>query len=144
MHHSVTLPSRVSKSSTFLQQIKGLETIWLGITQRCPTSWYHFIFYQLSFSVALIKYSDEKQVEKERVYLGWKLQERRCLSGEESKGAEACWGVGMRQGVESGCKTAKPTPSDTFPPASLLLLKVPQPSQTAPPSGDQEFKHMSL
>lgn len=35
--------------------------------------------------------------------------------------------------------SSRPAPSDLYPSVSLLL-KISQPSQTAPPSGDQEFK----
>lgn len=42
-----------------------------------------------------------------------------------------------------GCQTSRAVPSDRLP-KRLRLLKIPQPSQTALPTGDQVAKHMSL
>lgn len=46
--------------------------------------------------------------------------------------------------IGSGHQTSRAVPSDLLLPTRLHLLKMPQPSQTAPPAGDQVVKHMSL
>lgn len=43
-----------------------------------------------------------------------------------------------------GYKTSGPIPNEALPPSVLCLLKLPQPSRTVPPVGDQVFKHMCL
>lgn len=49
-----------------------------------------------------------------------------------------------QQEVEPGYKASKPTSTEVFHPARPHLLKVSYPSQTAPPPGDQIFKHVGL
>lgn len=45
----------------------------------------------------------------------------------------------QREDVGSGYKTWRPASAYTLPPASLLLLKIPQPSQTQFPAGDMSL-----
>lgn len=52
--------------------------------------------------------------------------------------------VESEQEVGSVTKPPGPHPNDPLPVTRLQLLKVPQPSWTAPPAKGQEFKYMSL
>lgn len=51
--------------------------------------------------------------------------------------------LGQPESSVDSYKTSRPAPSNVFPPARLNLLTIPWSFKTAPPSGDQVFKHMS-
>lgn len=66
----------------------------------------------------------------------WRLGWSHCIYSQEAE---------SEQEVGPYCKALSlPIPSYAFPPSRLHLLKVPQPSETAPPADDQVCKCMSL
>lgn len=105
-------------------------------------------------SLAVLKH-DQKQLKEERVYF--------CLRFWRVNPSWRGWYVsrppnwlipfhcaapGVRERTGSGVRPytlqALLPPSNTLPPAKFHIPKVPQPSRTTPPAGNQEFKPMSL
>ena len=68
---------------------------------------------------------------------GMRGNERGRERERERKGERA-------QEVEPDNKPSQHALRNVLPPARPHFLKVPQPPQTAPPTGDQVFKYMSL
>lgn len=65
------------------------------------------------------------------------------------QGMHGSWGVRLmvlnkRAEGSLSYQTSTLASSDSLPPARLHLLKVPQPSKTVPPAGDQVFRHRGL
>lgn len=54
------------------------------------------------------------------------------------------WKTGREKGNRERLNTPKHTPSDVPLPSRLYLLKVPKRPQTAPSTGEQVFKYVSL